>query len=109
MDEGKCGVLILLDLSAAFDTVVHSMLIEDLETIGVENDALELMRNYIEGRTYCVQIGDVLSGIHNLSRGVPQGSVLGPILFCIYTIGLSHILKRHGDFSNSLRMIHSFI
>ena len=98
MDEGKCGILILLDLSAAFDTVVHSFLLEDLETIGIEDEALELMKNYIEGRTYCVQIGNAKSKTQKLSRGVPQGSVLGPILFCIYTIELSYILKRHGVF-----------
>ena len=98
MDEGKCGILILLDLSAAFDTVVHSFLLEDLENIGIKDEALELMKNYIEGRTYCVQIGNSKSRTQILSRGVPQGSVLGPILFCIYTIELSYILKRHGVF-----------
>ena len=96
MDEGKCGILILLDLSAAFDTVVHSLLLEDLESVGIEGEALELLKDYIEGRTYCVQIGSALSRTHNLVRGVPQGSVLGPILFCIYTIELSYILKKHG-------------
>ena len=75
-----------LECCFRYSGTYSSMLIEDLETIGVENDALELMRSYIEGRTYCVQIGDVLSGIHNLSRGVPQGSVFGPILFCIYIL-----------------------
>ena len=98
MDNDKCGILILLDLSAAFDTVVHSLLLEDLEMIGIEGDALELLKNYIEGRTYCVQIGNAQSETKSLSRGVPQGSVLGPILFCIYTIELSYILSRHGVF-----------
>ena len=96
MDEGKCGVLILLDLSAAFDTVVHSLLLEDLKTIGIDGDALEYLRHYLENRTYSVQIGGSFSRTKSLMRGVPQGSVLGPILFCIYTIELSHLLKRHG-------------
>ena len=96
MDEGKCGILILLDLSAAFDTVNHDLLIEDLTTIGVVDSALEYMKNYLIGRTYRVKVSTSFSDEKYLQRGVPQGSVLGPILFCIYTIELSHLLERHG-------------
>ena len=96
MDEGKCGVLILLDLSAAFDTVVHSLLLEDLKAIGIEGEALEFLENYLNNRTYCVQIGKSFSRTKALVRGVPQGSVLGPILFCIYTIELMYLLESHG-------------
>ena len=96
MDNGKCGILILLDLSAAFDTVVHSLLLKDCKAIGIEDDALEYIRSYLEDRTYCVQIGKSFSKVKHLERGVPQGSVLGPILFCIYTIELSRLLAKHG-------------
>lgn len=96
LDSGKGGVLVLLDLSAAFDTVVHDTLLFDCERLGIKGDALEYLRSYLEHRTYCVQIGDCFSEIKNVVRGVPQGSVLGPILFCIYTVGLSHILFSHG-------------
>ena len=96
MDEGRCGILILLDLSAAFDTVVHSLLIKDLKRIGIDGDALDYLEDYLENRTYCVQIGETLSGTKPLNRGVPQGSVLGPILFCIYTIELTYLLQEHG-------------
>ena len=96
MDEGKCGILILLDLSAAFDTVVHSLLLEDCMSIGIEGNALAYLKSYLENRVYCVQIGRSFSSKKRLERGVPQGSVLGPILFCIYTIGLSQLLRRHG-------------
>ena len=85
MDEGKCSILVLLDLSAAFDTVVHSMLFADL-----------LLKDCVLDRQYQVVIGDACSGVKPLERGVPQGSVLGPILFCIYTIELSHILRQYG-------------
>ena len=96
MDEGKCGILLLLDLSAAFDTVVHSLLLRDLEAIGIVDDALEYLKSYLTNRTYCVQVGESFSDKKVLTRGVPQGSVLGPILFCIYTIELMHLLEGHG-------------
>ena len=96
MDQGKCGVLILLDLSAAFDTVKHDFLLADCKEIGIDGDALDYLKSYLENRSYCVQIGGSYSATKPLTRGVPQGSVLGPILFCIYTIGLSHLLQRHG-------------
>ena len=96
IDEGKCAILILLDLSAAFDTVVHHLLIEDLRSVGIEADALDYLTDYLNNRRYCVKIGKSTSESMPLSRGVPQGSVLGPILFCIYTIGLSKLLENTG-------------
>ena len=96
MDEGKCGILILLDLSAAFDTVVHDILLRDCESIGIEGAALAYLKSYLENRSYCVQIGETLSEVKTLEPGVPQGSVLDPVLFCIYTIELSYLLAQHG-------------
>ena len=95
LDNGKCGILILLDLSAAFDTVVHELLLEDLVLIGIDDDALKWFKSYLSDRSFRVSIGTAKSERRKLTRGVPQGSVLGPILFSIYTIELSSILKRH--------------
>lgn len=95
IDDGKCGILILLDLSAAFDTVVHTLLLRDCRSIGITGSALAYLKSYLESRTYRVQIGESFSEQKTLERGVPQGSVLGPILFCIYTIELSHLLGSH--------------
>ena len=61
MDEGKCGILVLLDLSAAFDTVVHELLLDDLKNIGIEENALKYLENYLKDRKYCVQIGESFS------------------------------------------------
>ena len=96
LDNGKCTILILLDLSAAFDRVVHDLLLRDCQNIAIIDDELQYLKSYIEGRTYCVQIGQSFSETRNLERGIPQGSVLGPVLFCIYIIELSYLLKSHG-------------
>ncbi len=63
--------------------------------MGIDGDALFYLRSYLENRQYCVQIGRSFSDKKTLNRGVPQGSVLGPVLFCVYTIELFYILKRH--------------
>ncbi len=94
MDEGKCGLLILLDLSDAFDTVVHESLLMDCKSVGIDGDVLTYLKSYLENRQYCVQTGRYFSNKKSLKRGI-EGSVLGPVLFCIYTTDLSYILKRH--------------
>ena len=96
VDKG-CGVcLILLDLSAAFDTVDHTILCTFLENhIGLGGHALDFFKSYLADRTQCVSVKGVMSEMNRLIYGVPQGSVLGPIEFCIYTLPLSAILKHY--------------
>ena len=90
MDNGKRAILILFDLSAAFDTVDHKLLID------VEGVALDWFKSYLENRSYHVIINENKSERRTLQRGVPQGSVLGrAVLFSIYTIELAWILKQH--------------
>ena len=87
----------LLDLSAAFDTIDHSKLLETLEkSFGISGSALNWVTSYLTGRTQTVQIGESLSQPQNLKYGVPQGSVLGPILFTIYTTPLGKLIRSHG-------------
>ncbi len=96
VDKGMGVCLILLDLSAAFDTVDHTILITFLkEHIGLDGTALALFESYLSGRTQCISIEGVLSELSELAFGVPQGSVLGPIEFCIYTIPLGAILRHY--------------
>jgi len=81
--------LVLLDLSAAFDTVKDDILLRRLQTsFGTDGVALDWFRSYLVGRTQYVRRGPVWSSIVYLTCCVPQGSVLGPILFIMYTADL---------------------
>jgi hypothetical protein len=96
IDQGKGVALILLDFSAAFDTVDHQILLDFLKDyVGLGGPVLKLFQSYLTGRTQCVSIKGVLSELSELAYGVPQGSVLGPIEFCIYTIPLGAILRHY--------------
>ena len=101
MDNQEVVCLVLLDLSAAFDTVNHEILIARLrDRFGIGGTALKWFRSYLSGRSQHVAIGDlvmdrVLSDSKSLSQGVPQGSVLGPIAFTLYTTPLGDICRAH--------------
>ena len=96
LDSGKVVMLVLLDLSAAFDTVSHQKLLQRLNvTFGVSGLALDWFKSYLSDRRQCVHIDGVSSEFVDLRYGVPQGSVLGPKLFCVYTRPLGGIVIRH--------------
>ena len=96
--DQKCGViLVLLDLSAAFDTIDHNVLLQLLQTrIGLSDSVLRWFRSYLTGRTQCVSIDNFCSKSSPLQYGVPQGSVLGPLLYTMYTLPLGDILREAG-------------
>ena len=97
IDSKHAAVLIGLDLSAAFDTIDHSMLISRLQgTFGVTGMALEWIQSYLSHRTQFVKVGSEQSTASPLSVGVPQGSVLGPFLFSIYVSPISDVISSYG-------------
>ena len=96
--DGKKKVvfLVLLDLSAAFDTVDHAILLSFLENyVGLSGFVLSMLESYLQGCTQSVSINNILSDLSELVYGVLQGSVLGPTIFCTYTIPLGAILRKH--------------
>ena len=97
MDAQHVSLLGLLDLSGAFDCVDHEILLERLgSNFGISETVALWFRNYLSGRTSQVLYGNQLSDTDNVLFGVPQGSVLGPILFLLYTADVFKIIHQYG-------------
>ena len=94
IDQGHCTLLNLLDLSSAFDTINHSLLLNRLKTtFGISGTALSWFQSYLSNRKQIVVIDGFKSEQIPLECGVPQGSVLGPVLFVLYVYPLSKVIR----------------
>ena len=95
MDEGKVTLLVMLDLSAAFDTIDHNLLLKRLLLLGFDGTVTHWIQSYLNHRTQMVKINNQFSQPSQPLCGVPQGSVLGPLLFSIYILPISKIAASH--------------
>ncbi len=90
------SLLVLLDLSAAFDTIDHNILLNRLENfVGISGSALAWFKSYLSDRHQFVAVIEDVSYRSQVQYGVPQGSVLGPLLFTLYMLPLGDIIRKH--------------
>ena len=95
-DNTNFSIGIFLGLSKAFDTIDHSLLLKNLEIYGIRGNALHWISSYLSDRSQCASIDGLLSNPEKIICGIPQGSVLGPLLFILYIndiINVCTILK----------------
>ena len=113
LDRKKGTLLVLLDLSSAFDTIDHTILLNRLsKRYGIQGYALRWVASYLQDRKQRVVIGQATSENYTCTTGVPQGSVLGPALFSLYVQPVGDVIRRHGvkfhHYADDLQLMHTF-
>ena len=101
-------------MSAAFDTIDHYILLERLSSwFGITSTALSWIQSYLLNRSFCVDVKNSKSSVFQLLYGVPQGSVLGPLLFILYTTPLSTVIYKssadHHFYADHTQLLLSFL
>jgi len=114
MSQQKVTALCLLDLSAAFDTIDHSILLHRLSTwFGLNGKVISWLASYLSSRSFVVTINSTSSAPSPLGHGVPQGSVLGPLLFILYTTPISSLISDssvgHHMYADDTQLFISFV
>lgn len=93
MDKKRYGGAVLMEFSKAFDTLIHDLLIAELDAYGFTRESLTLIKSYLTNCLQRTKVNANLSSWSELLIGIPQGSVLGPLLFNIYINVLFILLK----------------
>ena len=102
-DDNLMTSLLALDQSAAFDCVNHGTLLRKLQKYGCCQDTLDWISSYLTGRSQYISVGSKKSQYMTLNRGVPQGSILGPLLYLVYINELAEVVVD----PNCLNIVHS--
>ena len=96
-DSHKLSLVVSLDLSSAFDTVEHSILLDRLyKRFGIRDTALSWLTSFLSDRSFCVSINNSISPVSRAPYGVPQGSVLGPLLYSLFVTPISDVVSYYG-------------
>ena len=96
IDQHGIVILVMLDLNAAFNTIGHDILFSRMEnTLGITGQALAWFKSFLSGRTLCIKIDKSFSELQDILWSVPQGSVLGPLLFLIYLLPFGKLIRKH--------------
>ena len=111
LDSGKLAAGIFVDFQKAFDTVDHKILISKLNHYGIRGCFNDWFKSYLNNRKQCVSILGYESSYKNIEYGVPQGSVLGPLLFLIYINDLNHSIKYSDTFhfADDTNLLYSWL
>ncbi len=95
-DHGCISLLVLLDLSAVFNTIDHNIILNRLENcVGISGSVLACFKSYLSDSHQFVAVNEEVSYRSQVQYGVPQGSVLGPLLFTLYMLPLGNIIRKH--------------